>query len=165
VQVGRRRRSIGSQRALGRRYRTITELDAALVAIVDRVCRRLRKAERVCRTVVLRLRFDDFSRATRSHTMAEPTDDTAAILATVRSLLAIATPLITTSGCTLVGISLANLADADDPFQPELPFAVRDPTRLDRATDGVRERFGSAAITRAVLLGRDPGMSVPMLPD
>ena len=146
VQVGRRRRSIGSQRALGRRYRTVPELDTALVGIVDRVCRRLRKAERVCRTVVLRLRFDDFSRATRSHTMAEPTDDTAAILATVRSLLAIATPLITTKGCTLVGISLANLADAEDPFQPELPFAVRDPTRR-RPGDGRR--------ARALRLGRD----------
>ena len=165
VQAGRRRRSIGSQRALGRRWRSVPELDAALVGIVDRVCRRLRKADRVCRTVVLRLRFDDFGRATRSHTMAEPSDDTAAILSTVRSLLAIATPLIRERGCTLVGISLANLADVDDPFQPELPFAIRDPTRLDRAMDGVRERFGATSITRAVLLGRDEGMSVPMLPD
>jgi DNA polymerase-4 len=114
---------------------------------------------------VLRLRFDDFSRATRSHTMAEPNDDTAAILVTARSLLGIATPLIRTGGCTLVGISLANLADADDPFQPELPLALRDLTRLDRAMDGVRERFGSTSITRAVLLGRDQGMTVPMLPD
>ncbi|HEY2299056.1 MAG TPA: DNA polymerase IV [Jatrophihabitans sp.] len=165
VQVGRRRGSIGSQRALGRRRHSLAELDTALVGIVDRVCRRLRKAERVCRTVVLRLRFDDFSRATRSHTMAEPTDDTAAILSTVRGLMSIAAPMISTGGCTLVGISLANLADTDDPFQPELPFTVRDPTRLDRAMDGVRERFGSAAVTRAVLLGRDQGMTVPMLPD
>ena len=73
--------------------------------------------------------------------------------------------MLTTRGCSLVGISLANLADADDPFQPELPFAVRDPTRLDRAMDGVRERFGTTALTRAVLLGRDQGMTVPMLPD
>lgn len=165
VQAGRRRRSIGSQRALGRKWRPMAELDAALVGIVDRVCRRLRKAERACRTVVLRLRFDDFGRITRSHTMAEPTDDTAAILSTVRSLLALAAPMIGERGCTLVGISLANLVDADDPFQPELPFAIRDLTRLDRAMDGVRERFGSGAVTRAVLLGRDPGASVPMLPD
>ncbi len=165
VQVGRRRRSIGSQRALGRKWRSMTELDAALVGIVDRVCRRLRKAERICRTVVLRLRFDDFGRITRSHTMAEPTDDTAAILSTVRSLLAIAAPLVRERGCTLIGLSLANLADVDDPVQPELPFAIRDLTRLDRAMDGVRERFGTDSITRAVLVGRDQGMTVPMLPD
>jgi DNA polymerase-4 len=165
VQVGRRRRSIGSQRALGRRRLSMTDLDAALVGIVDRVCRRLRKADRLCRTVVLRLRFDDFSRATRSHTMAEPSDDTAAILATVRGLLSTAEAMIRAGGCTLVGISLTNLGDADDPFQPELPFAVGEAGRLDRAMDGVRERFGAAAVTRAVLLGRDQGMSVPMLPD
>ena len=165
VQVGRRRRSIGSQRALGRRRLSMDELDAALVGLVDRVCRRLRKAERVCRTVVLRLRFDDFSRATRSHTMPEPSDDTAAILATVRGLLAVAAPLLRDGGCTLVGISLANLGDAGDPFQLELPFGVRELGRLDKAMDGVRERFGAAAVTRAVLLGRDQGMSVPMLPD
>ena len=45
----------------------------ALIALVDRVTRRLRAARRVCRTVVLRMRFDDFSRATRSHTLLEPT--------------------------------------------------------------------------------------------
>src|SRR5262249_27066494 len=65
-----RRRSIGSQHALGRRRRTGEELDADLVAIVDRVTRRLRDARRVGRTVVLRLRFDDFTSATRSHTLA-----------------------------------------------------------------------------------------------
>ncbi|HEY7564940.1 MAG TPA: DNA polymerase IV, partial [Acidimicrobiia bacterium] len=68
VVVGRRRGSIGSQSALGRRKRSAAEIDERLVAIVDRVTRRMRKAERVGRTVTLRLRFDDFTRATRSHT-------------------------------------------------------------------------------------------------
>ena len=88
VHVGRRRRSIGSQRALGLRRLSIDEIDTALVGLVDRVCRRLRNAERVCRTVVLRLRFHDFSRITRSHTLARPSDATDAILATARGLLA-----------------------------------------------------------------------------
>ncbi|MGH3064334.1 MAG: hypothetical protein ACRDMK_08345 [Gaiellaceae bacterium] len=33
------------------------------------------------------------------------------------------------------------------------------------ALDAVRERFGSKAITRAVLVGRDDGLSPPLLPD
>src|SRR5919108_346204 len=76
VERGRRRRSVGSQRALGRSRtpRSPREIDAVLHGLVDRVTRRLRKAGRVGRTVVLRLRFDDFSRATRSHTLARPTD-------------------------------------------------------------------------------------------
>ena len=52
------------------------EIDATLVGLVDRVTRRMRAARRVGRTVVLRLRFDDFSRATRSHTLPHATAET-----------------------------------------------------------------------------------------
>ena len=71
VQTARRRRSIGSQRALGRTPRSAAELDAVLVGLVDRVTSRMRAADRVGRTVMLRLRFEDFTRATRSHTLPE----------------------------------------------------------------------------------------------
>jgi DNA polymerase-4 len=165
VQVGRRRRSIGSQRALGLRRLSLPDIDAALIGLIDRVCRRLRAAQRVCRTVVLRLRLNDFSRITRSHTLPRPSDDTETILDAARLLLAVATPLLHDGGCTLVGVSLTNLGNAHDPVQLELPFGARAIGRLDHAVDGVRERFGTAAITRGVLLGRDPGMTVPMLPD
>jgi DNA polymerase-4 len=165
VLVGQRRRSIGSQRAMGHRRLAMTEIDAVLVGIVDRVTRRLRSAERLCRTVVLRLRFDDFARITRSHSLPEPSDDTTAILATARGLVELAAPLLRDRGCTLVGLSLANLYEAHDPVQVELPLGVREPGRLDRALDGVKDKYGGAAITRAVLLGRDPGWTIPMLPD
>jgi DNA polymerase-4 len=131
---------------------------------VDRVTRRLRQAGRVCRTVVLRLRFDDFSRATRSHTLPEATAQTQPILTTARTLLAAAMPMIEREGLTLVGIALANLAD-DDAVPLVLPFDSYGPGTLDTALDNVRERFGSAAITRAVLLGRDLSPPVPILPD
>jgi DNA polymerase IV len=162
VHVGRRRRSIGAQRALGRGPRSLGALDVTLVALVDRLARRLRAARRVCRTVVLRLRFDDFSRATRSHTLPEATAHTETILVTARELLVAVAPVIQAQGITLIGVSLANLHD-DDAVQLALPL---DPRRaLDATLDDVRDRFGSTAITRAVLLGRDPGLSVPLLPD
>jgi DNA polymerase-4 len=164
VQVGRRRRSMGTQRALGRRRRSPEELDADLVALCDRLARRLRKAHRVCRTVTLRLRFDDFSRATRSHTLFESTGQTETILATARELLAIAMPMIRSQGITLIGLTLGNL-DGDDAIQLALPFERPLARAIDTSMDRVRERFGSAAVTRAVLLGRDHGPSVPLLPD
>jgi DNA polymerase-4 len=165
VVVGRRRRSIGGQRALGSRRRLPPEeIDATLVGLVDRVCRRMRKARRVCRTVILRLRFEDFSRVTRSHTMLRATWETAAVLGTARSLLATAAPLIRDGGLTLLGISLTNLDDADA-MQLELPFAARDIGLLDPALDGIRDKFGRDAVQRAVLLGKDPGWLPPMLPD
>src|SRR5207244_7534890 len=111
VHVGRRRGSIGSQRALGRRPKTAEAVDAVLVGLVDRVTRRMRAAGRIGRTVVLRLRFDDFSRATRSHTLPFGTAHTQAILATARGLLATAMPMIERQGLTLVGITVANLDD------------------------------------------------------
>ena len=164
VQVGRRRRSIGSQCALGRSRKTPDAVDAVLVSIVDRVTRRMRAAGRVGRTVVLRLRFGDFSRATRSHTLPRPTAHTQTILVTARWLLATAMPEIERRGLTLVGIAVANLED-DGAIQLVLPLDRHSGAALDAALDEVRRRFGSAAVTRAVLLGRDQGFTVPMLPD
>jgi DNA polymerase-4 len=163
VETGRRRRSIGSQRALGRRPKTPVEVDATLVAIVDRIARRLRSGRRVCRTVVLRLRFDDFSRATRSMTMPRATAQTLTILDAARALLALALPLIEARGLTLIGISLTNLEDADR-IQLTLTDDWR-PDALDDALDRIHERFGSDAVTRAVLVGRAPGIVMPLLPD
>jgi DNA polymerase-4 len=164
VRVGRRRRSIGAQRALGRRPRSPEEIDAIAVGLVDRLARRLRRARRACRTVVLRLRFADFSRATRSHTLPQATTETEAILDTARQLLAAATPLIRTQGLTLVGLALTNLEDSRA-IQLALPFDRREDAALDAALDEVRDRFGSASVTRAVLLGRSPGVVMPLLPD
>ena len=164
VVVGRRRRSIGSQRALGRRRQTPAAIDATVVGLVERVTRRMRDAGRVGRTVVLRLRFDDFSRVTRSHTLTRATAETHTILEAVRSLVAAAMPMIREQGLTLVGIALANLDD-DTAVQLVLPFGPYADGALDAALDEVRDRFGSTAVTRAVLLGRDPGLTVPMLPD
>jgi DNA polymerase IV len=164
VRTGRRRRSMGAQRALGRTPRSPAALDAVLVGLVDRLARRLRAAQRVCRTVVLRLRFADFSRATRSHTLLEATAHTVTILAVARGLLAAAMPMIQQRGLTLVGVALGNLQDASA-VQLALPFE-RDRSRaLDVALDLVRDRYGAEAITRAVLLGRDQGLTVPLLPD
>jgi DNA polymerase IV len=155
---------VGGQCALGWRRRPPEAIDAVLVGLVDRVTRRLRAGRRVCRTVVLRLRFDDFSRATRSHTLAEPTAHTGTILATARELLAAARPMIERQGCTLVGISLSNLEEMEA-SQLALPGERRRAGALDAALDTVRDRFGSAAITRAVLLGREQGFTVPLLPE
>jgi DNA polymerase-4 len=162
VRTRARRRSIGAQRALGRRARAPGELDASLMTLVDRVSRRLRTARRACRTVVLRLRFDDYSRATRSHTLAQATTRTATLLRVARGLLAAANAVIVRRGLTLIGVALTNLCDANA-IQLALPF---DRTAgLDRTLDELRERFGSGAISRGTLVGRGEEVWVPLLPD
>jgi DNA polymerase-4 len=164
VEIGRRRRSMGAQRALGRRPKSFDDVDAALIGLVDRVTRRMRAAGRVGRTVVLRLRFDDFSRATRSHTLHEASASTHAILTTARELLAVAGPLIEREGITLVGVSVSNLHDGRA-IQLALPLDGHGRAALDAAIDEVRERFGTTAIMRAVLLERGEGLAMPLLPD
>ena len=164
VQKREPRRSIGAQSAFTSGSRSGVELDSLAASLVDRTARRLRKAGRVCRTVVVGLRYGDFSRASRSHTLPGPTCRTDAILAAVRDLLTALRPTIEDRGLTLLSISLANL-ERDDAVQMELPFERDDASALDAALDELRERFGADAVTRASLIDRDAGVSVPLLPD
>ena len=168
VQVGKRRGSIGSQHAMGRGRHTVAEIDAIVIGLVERVTGRMRQAGREGRTVMLRLRFDDFTRASRSRTLARATASTPVVLEAVRDLVAVAMPVIRDrGGLTLLGIAVGNLDD--DTGQLELPFTdPASPARaaaLDRAMDGIREKFGSASLTRGVLLGHDTGFTMPGLPD
>ncbi|WP_310777393.1 DNA polymerase IV [Mycobacterium sp. Z3061] len=160
-----RRRSVGAQRALGRAGTTMSpaEVDAVVVNLIDRITGRMRAAGRTGRTVVLRLRFEDFSRATRSQTMPWATSSTQPILATARRLVASAAPLITDRGLTLVGFAVSGI-DRTGAQQLTLPFGGESPA-VDEAIDEVHRRYGKSALTRAVLVGRDPGLEMPHLPD
>ena len=166
VVTGVRRLSVGAQRALGRRGNTMSasEVDAVVINLIDRITRRMRSAGRTGRTVVLRLRFDDFGRATRSHTMSRATASTDVILAAARGLVAAAGPLIAERGLTLVGFAVSNI-DRQGAAQLELPYPEHaDTLALDGAVDEVRKRYGNSAVTRGVLIGRDP-LEMPHLPD
>jgi DNA polymerase-4 len=164
VRTGRRRGSIGSQRALGWKRRTPAEIDATLVALADRVTGRMRRAGRAGRTVVLRIRMDDLTRATRSHTLPRATAETDVILRVARELLAVCAPLVAERGLTLIGLAVANLEHARA-VQLVLPFDASGGAALDAAVDEIRERYGQSAILRAVLVGRRPGLAMPLLPD
>jgi DNA polymerase-4 len=160
-----RRRSVGAQRALGRRGSVMSpaEIDAVVVNLIDRITGRMRSAGRTGRTVVLRLRFDDFSRATRSQTMPWATSATQPILTTARQLVASVGPVIAERGLTLVGFAVSGI-DRSGAQQLMLPFGGESPA-IDEAVDRIRRRYGKSAVTRAVLVGRDPGLEMPQLPD
>ncbi len=167
VSTGVRRRSVGAQRALGGSGTGLSpeEIDAVVLDLVDRITRRMRAAGRTGRTVTLRLRFADFGRATRSHTMPSATASTEPILVAARELVAAAAPLTAIRGLTLLGFAVSNI-DRDGAQQLELPFdSQADFSAVDHAVDEIRRRFGSSALTRGVLLGRDAGLEVPMPPD
>ncbi|HTI35148.1 MAG TPA: DNA polymerase IV, partial [Miltoncostaea sp.] len=165
VRAGNRRRTFGAQSALGRRPRSPEALDSVLVGLVDRVTRRMRAKDRAGRTVVLRLRFGDYATASRSRTMRRSTSASAPVLAVARGLLEEARPAVRERGLTLLGITVANLDGDGDPDQLTLPVDDEAEARsVDAALDVVRERFGPASITRASLIGRDPGLAQFLLP-
>ena len=167
VTTGVRRRSVGAQRALGRTGNTMSaaEIDAVVIGLIDRIASRMRAAGRTGRTVTLRLRFNDFGRATRSHTLPWATCSTHALLGTARRLVAAAAPLIAERGLTLVGFAVSEI-DRDGAEQLTLPLTTRaEPAAVDAAVDQVRRRYGKSALTRGVLVGRDPGLEMPHLPD
>ena len=168
VSPGVRHRSMGAQRALGRAGNTLSpaELDAVVITLIDRITARMRSASRTGRTVVLRMRFDDFSRASRSRTLPWATSSTRTILATARQLVVSTAPVIAERGLTMIGFAVADI-DRSGAEQLVLPFTAtqRQSVAVDAAIDRVRDRYGKAALTRGVLLGRDPGLEMPPQPD
>jgi DNA polymerase-4 len=130
-----------------------------LVALVDRVTRRMRSSGRAGRTVTLRLRFGDFTRASRSRTLPHPAAGTGSILSAARLLLSRSMPLIERRGITLIGVAITNLTESESGEQLELPVqGVPDPA-LDAAIDEVRDRFGPDAIRRPATLSRERSLT------
>ncbi len=163
VQVGQRRSSMGAQHAIGRGPHDLQSLEVALLALVDRVARRMRAVGRTGSTITLRLRFVDFSRSTTARTLPRPTAHTGEVLTVARALLRTRWPEIERRGCTLIGVSVGALDD--QPAQLSLPIDdAPDPT-LDDTIDAVREKFGSGAVRRAVQLSHDDREGQPILPD
>jgi DNA polymerase IV len=170
VTTGARRRSVGAQRALGRAGNNMSaaEVDAVVIGLIDRIASRMRAAGRTGRTVTLRLRFNDFGRATRSRTLPRATCATHALLDTARGLVAAAAPLIAERGLTLVGFAVSGISaiDGASAEQLVLPFTTgAELAAVDAAVDSVRRRYGKSALTRGVLVGRDAGLEMPHLPD
>ena len=171
VTTGVRRRSVGAQRALGRAGNRMSpvEIDAVVVNLIDRITARMRAAGRTGRTVVLRLRFDDFSRATRSRTLPWATSSTQPILAAARQLVASAAPA---DRAAWIDAGRLRGVGYRPRWRPAAAVAVRDVNSrppaldaIDATIDQVRRRYGKSALTRAVLVGRDPGLEMPHLPD
>jgi len=146
VRIGAGRRSVGAQRGMGLSRLAPEDLDAALVSLVDRVTGRMRKGGHVGRTVILRLRFGDYNRATRSRTLSQATAGSEPILAAARSLAIAAGPDIRRRGLTMIGLTVQGLGDGAA-VQLELPIGRSSPA-LDLALDEVRERYGAEAVTR-----------------
>lgn len=160
VDPGRRDRSMGAQRALGRRVRDREELRRELLALADKVAARLRKAQRVARTVTVRYRRADMRSETRSRTLAQPTHTTEVLTATADELLLTLLDgpqgpgsRLGRVGCSLIGITYSGLARPEAvQLALRFPEEGRRTDELDPAIDSIRARWGSTALRRASLI-------------
>lgn len=172
VNASRQDRSMGSQRALGNRVRTRDELRTMLLGLVERVAARLRKAERVCRTVTVRYRTSEMKHESRARTLLEPTATNEVLATTADELLLslIDGPhgpggRLGRVGCTLVGITFSGLGRADAvQLALRFPEQGRPTAELDAMVDSIRSRWGGDAVARASLLDDRGGMPVLQRP-
>ena len=172
VDAGRRDRSMGAQRALGNRVRTREELRTMLTGLAEKVAARLRRAERVCRTVTVRYRTAEMRAESRSRTVLEPTASTETLTGVADDLLRSLVDgpqgpgsRLGRVGCSLIGITYSGLGRADAvQLALRFPDEGRPTEQLDTMIDSIRQRWGGDAVARASLLDDRGGMPVLQRP-
>jgi DNA polymerase-4 len=92
------------------------ELERHLGELSEELCRRLRKRELRGRTIGIKIRLDDWTNVTRSHTVEEPTNDPAVVGPVALELLRAYDPQ---RPVRLLGVRLASFGSAEAAAEPE----------------------------------------------
>jgi DNA polymerase-4 len=122
-----------------------------VLRLSERVAARLRAQGMVGRTVVLKVRFADFTTITRSRTLADPTDVGRQVYATARELfLALG---LERARLRLVGVRVEGLREeAATPRQLALDERPQGWREAEQAVDRASARFGKGAVRPASLV-------------
>ncbi len=137
------------------------ELRRVLARHAERVGTDLRDSGKRARTVTLKLRWDDFTTLTRSHTLERPVQSTAAIAEAGRALFDATIAAEGMRPVRLIGLGVTNIVE--DALQLDFfdaatttmtgtttPAGVLRDEELDRTIDGLRARFGSGVVKRGL---------------
>ncbi|HEY5053773.1 MAG TPA: hypothetical protein VII45_10235, partial [Solirubrobacterales bacterium] len=94
-----------------------TQIEGSLKGLAEELCRRLRKRDLEGRTIGIKVRLDDWTNASRSHTVEQPTNDPAVVVPVVLDLLrAYAPPRpVRLLGVRLAGFEKEPAAEQDSP--------------------------------------------------
>jgi DNA polymerase-4 len=164
VEPDREVKSIGHEETFAHDLHDPDDLRRELVRLADAVAARLRAAGTGARTLTLKVRDGQFTTRTRSTTVAGAVDTADAI---VRALAPLLDEIDRSRGVRLLGVSASRFGPPaqqlgfDDLLtgtsSPERPDRAARWREASRAIDGVRARFGPAAIGPAssVAVGRD----------
>jgi len=154
VEPARAVKSVGHEETYAADLFDRDDLHRELVRMADAVSARLRASGLTGRTVVVKVRYRDFTTITRSHTLSAAVDSGAAI---ARAAAALLDQVQVDTGVRLLGVSVANLAPgASRQLALELGSGPEpdDPSwhAATVALDAVRSRFGQTALGPAALL-------------
>jgi DNA polymerase-4 len=129
-------------------------IERTLLALADGVARRLRAGGVKAGTIAIKVRDSSFVTLTRQRTLPSPTDQTDTIW---RTAVILARPEVRAIRVRLLGVAASHLTEREQLVLFEADDARRQ--RATEATDRIRQRYGSRAITRARLL--DVGVAEP----
>jgi DNA polymerase-4 len=157
VVPNREEKSISAEETYATDIRGAAELTVQLLRLADRAASRLRAHDLAAGTVSVKIRRGDFTTFTRQRALAPPTQDRVIVSAIARALLEQWLAAQPDAAVRLLGVGVSDLQ-----LLPQRDLFGSDSTpgsRLDTAIDGIRDRFGSAMLTRASLLSRSPSGS------
>jgi DNA polymerase IV len=154
VEPDREEKSISAEETYPRDIRELPKLLVELQRLADRATSRLRKQDLAAGRVSVKIRRGDFTTFTRQRALGPPTQHTVVVSAAARRLLEEWWAAHPNAPVRLLGVALGNLRTLQQPdLFADAPAAG---SRLDAVVDGIRDRFGTAVLTRASLLPRGP---------
>jgi DNA polymerase-4 len=145
VVADRGAKTISSETTFETDIRDFVTLERLLWRLSEKVSLRLKTADLAGSTVTLKLKTADFRQRTRSQTVQSPTQLAAKIFATAREMLA---KEIDGTAFRLMGAGVSALK----PGSPSEHTDMLDRRSADaeRAIDGLRKKFGNAAVIRGI---------------
>ena len=152
VTATRPERSTGSSQTFAHDVDDPDVIRRQLLHLADRTTTRMRHSGVVGRTVVLTVRFSDFTTITRSRTMRDPTDVTRDVYATAWALYEALG--LQRARIRMLGVRVEGLTEgASTPVQGRLGEPERGWREAERAVDRASARFGRGAVRPASLVG------------
>ncbi len=126
-------------------------LRSCLMDLTEQVGQRLRRHHYFGKTIMLKIRYDDFHTITRSHTLGGSTHSTQDIWDNADYLLRNKLPSRALS-IRLIGVGVSGLTHSHE-VQMSLFDGKKKPRKnIDELTDKIRDQFGSSAISRGISL-------------
>jgi DNA polymerase-4 len=140
-------KSIGAETTFFTDISEVTELEAILWPLCEKVARRAKRQQLQAHTVTLKLKTADFKSRTRSVSLSDATQLAHRMFDAIRPLLL---REATGTKFRLIGVSLSNIEDENHAELNTLDVREAASTKAELAMDKIRDKFGLDAVERGL---------------